>query len=257
VLAVRLLALRQGRGLPTGGEQDRRHRMALPRRGPAGAGAVTRSGDPALRSSRGREGKRTALAVSRISSDRATTAPPCEKNFDPEIIDPPSCPALDHAGASVPILRLAGLKFAIGGQEQSTSFQWVYDRVAPHVPPPRCILRLALRRRRCARPSVAAVPFLSKCRAKFMACERRDHDDNTQVTNPDRPASGRSSERCRCRERHAGACVRLALPSITSLASLVLPASSALKSMSEHRTCSRAGPPKAARSRRMITERKL
>ena len=55
--------------------------------------------------------------------------------------------------------------------------------------------------------------------------------------NPDRPASGRSCERCRCRERHAGACVRLALPSITSLASLVLPASSALKSMSEHRLC--------------------
>ena len=51
--------------------------------------------------------------------------------------------------------------------------------------------------------------------------------------NPDRPASGRSCERCRCRERHAGACVRLALPSIASLASLVLPASSALKSMSE------------------------
>jgi hypothetical protein len=51
--------------------------------------------------------------------------------------------------------------------------------------------------------------------------------------NPDRPASGRSCERCRCRERHAGACVRLALPSITSLASLVLPASSVLKSMSE------------------------
>jgi hypothetical protein len=75
--------------------------------------------------------------------------------------------------------------------------------------------------------------------------------------NPDCPASGRSCERCRCRERHAGACVRLALPSITSLASLVLPASSALKSMSEHRTCSRAGPPKAARSRRLITERKL
>ena len=62
--------------------------------------------------------------------------------------------------------------------------------------------------------------------------------------NPDRPASGRSCERCRCRERHAGACVRLALPSITSLASLVLPASSALKSMSKHRTCSGAGPPK-------------
>jgi hypothetical protein len=75
--------------------------------------------------------------------------------------------------------------------------------------------------------------------------------------NPDCPASGRSCERCRCRERHAGACVRLALPSITSLASLVLPASSALKSMSEHRTCSRAGPPKAARSRRLIIERKL
>jgi hypothetical protein len=69
--------------------------------------------------------------------------------------------------------------------------------------------------------------------------------------NPDRPASGRSCERCRCGERHAGACVRLALPSITSLASLVLPASSALKSMSEHRTCSRgSGPPKAAASRR-------
>lgn len=64
--------------------------------------------------------------------------------------------------------------------------------------------------------------------------------------NPDRPASGRSCERCRCRERHAGACVRLALPSIASLASLVLPASSALKSMSEHRTCSRAAPPKVS-----------
>ena len=75
--------------------------------------------------------------------------------------------------------------------------------------------------------------------------------------NPDRPASGRSCERCRCRECHAGACVRLALPSITALASLVLPASSALKSMYEHRTCSRAGPPKAARSRRLIIERKL
>jgi hypothetical protein len=56
--------------------------------------------------------------------------------------------------------------------------------------------------------------------------------------NPDCPASGRSCERCRCRERHAGACVRLALPSIT------------------HRTCSRAEPPKAARSRRLIIERK-
>src|SRR4029077_331463 len=54
--------------------------------------------------------------------------------------------------------------------------------------------------------------------------------------NTDRPASGGSCERCRCRERHAGACVRLALPSITSLASLVLPASSALKSMYERRT---------------------
>jgi hypothetical protein len=40
--------------------------------------------------------------------------------------------------------------------------------------------------------------------------------------------------------------VRLALPSIASLASLVLPASSALKSMSEHRTCSRAAPPKVS-----------
>jgi hypothetical protein len=66
--------------------------------------------------------------------------------------------------------------------------------------------------------------------------------------NPDRPASGRSYERCRCGERHAGALVRLALPSITSLASLVLPASSALKSMCEHRTCSRARPSKAART---------
>jgi hypothetical protein len=64
--------------------------------------------------------------------------------------------------------------------------------------------------------------------------------------NPDRPAFGRSCERFRCRERHAGACVRLALPSITSLASLVLPASSALKSMSEQ-ILESAGPVPLAR----------
>jgi hypothetical protein len=36
----------------------------------------------------GGEGKRKALGVSRIPSDRPTTAPAFEKNFDPKIIDP-------------------------------------------------------------------------------------------------------------------------------------------------------------------------
>ena len=36
----------------------------------------------------GREGKRKALRVSRIPSDRPTTTPPFKKNFDPKIIDP-------------------------------------------------------------------------------------------------------------------------------------------------------------------------
>jgi hypothetical protein len=40
MLAMRLLAPGRGQGRPAGGEQDRHHRMALRRRGPAGASAL-------------------------------------------------------------------------------------------------------------------------------------------------------------------------------------------------------------------------